>query len=165
MLGLESPGPGAGGPCRPLPSPGSAGAAVPASSFSLVQQPDLLLLLLQLHLLCDHLELFRVHVGLQERTWGWSSGAQGGALHIFRVETKVLHRSPAGPTLTLSPQAVPSPCLPPRFQTFASMVPPGAPSSSCLHLTRVAMGWNQPRSPLADAHRSDVAFTTDACLQ
>lgn len=31
----------------------------------LVQQPHLLLLLLQLHLLGNHLEFFRVHVGLQ----------------------------------------------------------------------------------------------------
>jgi hypothetical protein len=30
-----------------------------------VQQPHLLLLLLQLHLLGNHLEFFRVHVGLE----------------------------------------------------------------------------------------------------
>lgn len=31
----------------------------------LVQKPHLFLLLLQLHLLCNHLELFRVHMGLK----------------------------------------------------------------------------------------------------
>lgn len=45
--------------------------------FLLVQQPHLLLLLLQLHLLCNHLELFWVHVGLQRAHLGAEQQAGG----------------------------------------------------------------------------------------
>lgn len=169
----EAPGPPAGYPValmlglraqprgrRPLQAPPAhLGPQVLLFPLQLhpVQQPDLLLLLLQLHLLCDHLELFLVHVGLQGADLGWSSGAQGGALHIFRLRPPT-RRPPT--SLSLLPQAV-LPLLPTSSPRPLPMwFPlPGAPSPPSLLLppSQGSYGVEPAQIPLADAHRSDVA--------